>query len=294
MATLRYRFFPHLMAFCFALAVLSPGLSAQAEEGNQEPGDTLHIPGLPPVPMPPGAHGYPEADPGFGHSFGYRGHSRGADQLPPTVIGPGGVVRPMPRPDAQQARRPPPKKVLTPAERAEQIRKALAPKPSLAFLRRHTLDDLYGKLAVAKDPDEAKGLASVIVGIWMRSGSDTANLLMQRALQAEAKQDYPVALDLLDRVVALKPGWAEAWNQRATVRFAQGNMDGSMSDVEHVLKLEPKHFGALDGMAAILQRTGFDKRALEVYRRALAIYPHQPEVEKMVDKLKLDVEGQGI
>ena len=67
-----------------------------------------------------------------------------------------------------------------------------------------------------------------------------------------------------------------------------------MSDVEQVLKLEPNHFAALSGMAMILQRTGFDKRALQIYRRELTIYPHQPELEKLVEKLTLEVEGQGI
>ena len=61
-----------------------------------------------------------------------------------------------------------------------------------------------------------------------------------------------------------------------------------------MLKLEPRHFGALDGLATILQRTGFPKRALEVYRRAMAIYPHQPGMEKIVEKLTLEVEGQAI
>ncbi len=186
------------------------------------------------------------------------------------------------------------KKVLTLAERAAAIREAMAPKPPLAVGRRKTLDDLYGKLASSSDADEAKGLASLIETIWMRSGSDTANLLMRRAVDAIEAKNYPLALEMLDRIVVLQPQWAEAWNKRASVRFFAGDLDGSMADVEHVLKLEPRHFGALEGMATILQRTGFDKRALEVYRRALAVYPHQSEIEKIVDKLTLDVEGQGI
>ena len=185
-------------------------------------------------------------------------------------------------------------KVLTPAERAAAIREAMAPKPPLAVARRKTLDDLYVKLAASTDLDEAKGLAALIETIWMRSSSDTATLLMQRAVDAIEAKNYPLALKVLDRIVVLQPQWAEAWNKRASVRFFAGDLDGSMADVEHVLKLEPKHFGALEGMATILQRTGFDKRALEVYRRALAVYPHQPEIEKIVGKLTLDVEGQGI
>ena len=197
--------------------------------------------------------------------------------------------KPVGRPTAQTK-----PKVLTPAERSAAIRDAMAPKPPLALARRKTLDDLYGKLAAAADADEAKGLATLIGAIWMQASSDTANLLMQRAVAAIEAKNYPLALEVLDRIVVLQPQWAEAWNKRASVRFFAGDLDGSMADVEHVLKLEPKHFGALEGMATILQRTGFDKRALEVYRRALAVYPHQGEIERIVDKLTLDVEGQGI
>ena len=301
------------------LAAMSPARFALAEagqdQGDPQGGEVLRIPGLPPIRMPNGAHVYgpngespnaygatgePPYDPhvhgpgqggaGTIERFGHR--QNGYSDLPSTVIGPGGIVRPMP-PRVVQAPNPPPK-VVTPAERAAQIRKALAPKPPLAFVRRHTLDELYAKLSVAKDEDEAKGLAGLIGGIWLRTDSDTAALLMQRAMQAIEKKDYQVALDQLDSLIALKPGWAEAWNKRASVRFYMGNFDGAMSDVERVLKIEPKHFGALDGMGTILQHTGFDKQALEVYRKSLSIYPHQPEVEKLVDKLTLAVEGQGI
>ena len=44
----------------------------------------------------------------------------------------------------------------------------------------------------------------------------------------------------------------------------------------------------------ILQRTGLDKQSLEVWRRALKVYPHQPEVEQAVETLTKQVEGQGI
>ena len=287
------------------LAALSPASFVSAADSGAVPnansgGEVLRIPGLPPIQMPPGAHASPDQDdtgrPSFDRRFGATmdpdmpplERRRGGD-LPSTVIGPGGVVRP----NAPVAEAPK-KKVPTPAEKAEAIRKALAPKPPLAFARRHTLDDLYGKLAAANDADEAKGLATLIGTIWMRTSSDTAALLMNRAVHSIETKNYPLALELLDRVVELQPRWAEAWNKRASVRYFNGDLDGSMADVERVLKLEPKHFGALEGMATILQRTHLDKRALEIYRRALAIYPHQPDVEKIVDKLALEVEGQGI
>ena len=309
-----------LISFLTALAILSPApFALAAEDGDTPP--LLRIPGLPPIAMPPGSHVYgpsgdapevrapraatPDSDlyheygtvtPGGGRrgadggrAYGGIGGRSGADIFGGTVIGPGGVV---PRREARPAA---PKVPLpTPEEKQAQIRKALAPKPPIAVSRRRTLEDLYGKLAQAKDEDESKGLASLIAAVWLRSGSDTADLLMTRAEKAVADKNYPLAIQVLDRVVALQPNWAEGWNKRASARYLAGDLNDAMSDVEQVLKLDPNHFAALSGMAMILQRTGFDKRALQVYRRELAVYPHQPELEKLVEKLTLEVEGQGI
>ncbi len=288
-------------------------------QGDADSGEFLRIPGLPAIRMPPGAHVegsgrsfLPPLDGGADEAGG--GDPEGGMPGDRDDAGPGGFPHlgrrvapadpsgPMDfgagldgsRRRGLADKRKPEQKTLTPEERAAAIRQAMAPKPPLAVTRRKTLDDLYGKLAASSDADEAKGLATLIGTIWMRSGSDTANMLMGRAVDAIEAKNYPLALQVLDRVVVLQPQWAEAWNKRASVRFFAGDLDGSMADVEHVLKLEPKHFGALEGMATILQRTGFDKQALEVYRRALAVYPHQPEIEKTVEKLTLDVEGQGI
>jgi tetratricopeptide (TPR) repeat protein len=107
-------------------------------------------------------------------------------------------------------------------------------------------------------------------------------------------QRLPLALSILDRIVAIEPDWAEAWNKRATVRFLADDLDGAMIDLDHVLKLEPRHFGALSGMGFMLQRVGLQKRALEVFRRVLALYPQQPEAQKIVEKLTLEVEGRDI
>ncbi len=211
------------------------------------------------------------------------------------VIGPGGVVKPPARTDRRLGSpKTAAKAAPTFEEKQAQIRKALIPQQPLSVARRKTLDDLYGKLAGAKDENEAKGVASLIMAVWLRSGSDTANLLMARADSAIASQDYPLALSVLDRLVELQPGWAEAWNKRASARYLAGDLNGSMADVDRVLKLEPKHFAALNGLAMILQRTGFNKRALQVYRRELAIYPHRTDIEQLVEKLSAEVEGQGI
>ena len=160
--------------------------------------------------------------------------------------------------------------------------------------RQKVLDDLFDRLAKAQDDREAKGVSGAIERVWMHSGSDTADLLMGRAMQALKRKDYALSQELLNAVVEIEPDWAEAWNKRATVRYLADDAMGSMQDIARVIKLEPRHFGALSGMGFILQRSGFDKRALEAFRKALEISPQQEEIRRLVEKLTLSVEGQGI
>ena len=68
----------------------------------------------------------------------------------------------------------------------------------------------------------------------------------------------------------------------------------SMADIRQVLKLEPRHFGAMSGLGMILQEFGDEKRALDVFRRALAVNPHLPKISEMVKTLSEKVEGRDI
>jgi len=172
-----------------------------------------------------------------------------------------------------------------------------APTPDLPPAPRtkaETLDDLYARLAVAKDADETNGLVVAIDRLELDSGSDAGDLLMARAIAAMGLKNFEVALALLDKLVELQPEWAEAWNKRATVRYLVDDDEGSMVDIAHVLKLEPRHFGALSGMGMILERRGFRDGALRAYRRALAIAPHLESLKASVDRLSKSVEGQDL
>jgi tetratricopeptide (TPR) repeat protein len=236
------------------------------------PGDTLRIPGLPPVQLPPGTR-----------VFGPNG------PVDPESLGPAKPRGEAPRtaPRESEAARPDPAK---PADSKFKPR----PLAREGAQRANVLDELFKRLAMTSDADEGKGIAGAIERVWLRSGSDTADLLMSRAVAAVQGKDLPLALELLDKVVAVEPNWAEAWNKRATARFMANDLTGAMADIDHVLKLEPRHFGALSGMGFILEREGLDKRALEIFRHVLTIYPGLPDIKKIVDKLVPEVEGRDI
>lgn len=155
-----------------------------------------------------------------------------------------------------------------------------------------TLERLFERLAAAKDETEAKGIANLIQRRWSRSGSDTADLLMTRAQTAMRGKQLELAIELLDRVIGLEPGWAEAWNQRANALFLAGDPIRSMLDIGEALKREPRHYGAMMGLGTILRQQGDDKRAMVAFRKALEIYPQLEAIKSAVDSLKAEVDGR--
>lgn len=175
-----------------------------------------------------------------------------------------------------------------------QLKQALAPKPAPEAMRKQLLDGLFDRLRKACDLEDARRIAASIERVWLNSYSDTANLLMQRARVSMQTGDYPLALSLLDKLVAFEPDWAEAWNQRATTRLLTGDTNGAMADFGEVVKLESRHFDALARMGMIMQGENLEKSALKNFKKALGIYPLEPNIQKLVEKLTLEIEGQDI
>ncbi len=160
--------------------------------------------------------------------------------------------------------------------------------------RVRNLDFLFDALKVAPDPDTAKQVENRIWALWLASGSDTANLLMNRAKTAADDNDLDLALQFLDSIVKIKPDYVEAWNRRATIRYMRKEYGQSLEDIREVLRREPRHFGAMSGLGMILQEFGDEKHALDVFRRALAVHPHLQKIPDIVKSLTEKVEGRDI
>lgn len=156
------------------------------------------------------------------------------------------------------------------------------------------LDRLFLELREARSPGESKDAEVAIVQTWLMSGSDTVDILMTRTIQAMQEERYPVALDLLDSIITLKPDYAEGWNKRATVYFLTDDYQRSLSDIQRVLALEPRHFGALSGLGLIMQNLGDDERALFAFKRALEVHPRLKTAKDAVADLEEKLSGQDL
>ena len=135
------------------------------------------------------------------------------------------------------------------------------------------LNNLFKKLNETENQDEIRNLISDIWNIWYEVDDPKVIEYFEKGIQAMNLRNYPLAIRFFNNLIAEDPNFAEGWNKRATVHFMLGNFDESMKDIIKTLELEPRHFGALDGMGLIFIHQGQFQEAIEVYDKMLEIFP---------------------
>ena len=154
--------------------------------------------------------------------------------------------------------------------------------------------ELLVELSRTSDAKKAEQLEQKIWARWSKSGSDTVDLLMSWADEAQGKENLGQALDLLDRVVLLEPGFAHGLNRRAIVHYSRGDHAKSLDDIERVIALEPNHFGAISGLGAIMMELNKEQAALDAFMRVLEIYPANEKAQEAASKLIEKLSGDAV
>jgi tetratricopeptide (TPR) repeat protein len=165
---------------------------------------------------------------------------------------------------------------------------AAAPAPE------RSLDELFAQLAKDAGTPGGELVEAEILKRFHQSGSDTVDLLLSWAVEAMEEKEYPLALDLLDQVVMLAPGFAEGWNKRATVHFMNDDFGSSLADIRQTLAIEPRHFGALSGLGMIYSAMERKEEAIRAFRKALDINPQMERVKESLERLEKEVAGESI
>ena len=165
---------------------------------------------------------------------------------------------------------------------------------STTLSRTERLNQLFSDLKRQRDPDAAKTTTELIRSELTDSGSATINLLMQWSDEAVRNKRNDAALDFLDQITILKPDFAEGWNHRAKLHFLMGNKRKAMADLNQVLAIEPRHIGALSGLATILAERSNDELALKAWEQLLEVYPADRRAQEQVSTLAEKIAGRGI
>jgi tetratricopeptide (TPR) repeat protein len=167
---------------------------------------------------------------------------------------------------------------------------AAAPQLSPSEMRADTLDRMFAQLHKASEREAAK-IEAGIWKMWMLSDSPSADAVLGQVAKAMSDKDYVAAMDMANTVIELYPDYAEAWNKRATLFFIIGRNEESLADIEKVLALEPRHFGALSGRGMIYEKMGKPGLALKAFRDALAIHPQLKSVKDAIERLEDEAQG---
>lgn len=174
------------------------------------------------------------------------------------------------------------------------VRKLAESKPATPEEKERVLASLYALLATSETEDSALRIASAIERMWAASGSDTVQLLMDRAGKAIGDKNTALALKFLDSVVELAPDYAEGWNRRAYVHYTENAFERALGDIRRTLALDPNHFKALEGLGQIMKDVGRKPAAYKVFKQLQAVHPFASGVKQAVEELARELDGQGI
>ena len=166
--------------------------------------------------------------------------------------------------------------------------------PLFADDRNLKLDKLFDKLKV-ENSDKVFEIEQEIWEIWSTHPVDEKlTSLLAEGSNLVNNDKYSQAIDIFSKAIKLDPMWAEAWNKRATVLYLSGEFEKSQNDIDKVLELEKRHFGALAGQGLVNLHLKNYEKAIESYKKAKEIHPSMKSPDIMIEKIKKLIKEQSI
>ena len=147
------------------------------------------------------------------------------------------------------------------------------------------LPNLFQELYDSTNDSQINQIASKIWNIWHETNDIKIEADFYRGMESLRTHDLIMSIAFFTQVIEKKSNFAEAWNKRATVYYMMGDFDKSMHDINETLKLEPRHFGAMDGMGLIFIHLHQYENAIKIYEQMLEIFPNN---QTLKNKKKID------
>lgn len=151
--------------------------------------------------------------------------------------------------------------------------------------------DLLEALRTA-DPADAARIETELLNHWSKSGSDAMDFLLKRGRDAIEINDFRTAIEHLTALTDHAPDFAEGYNLRALAYFRTEKIGPAIGDLERVLTLNPQHFVALRGLAAVFETLDDPERAHEAYQRVLDLHPNDEDAQKGLERTLLQTQGR--
>ena len=161
--------------------------------------------------------------------------------------------------------------------------------------REAKLDGLFNQLKNNNDVAAAFEIEIKIWNIWsIHPSQENLTQLLAKGSNLMSEQKLNKAYETFSIVIGFDPNWAEGWNKRATALYMLGKYQESQEDIDQVLKLEKRHFGALSGQGLVqIELKNYDK-AINSYKEVQKIYPSMQAPKVMIPRLKELIKDQTI
>ncbi len=157
------------------------------------------------------------------------------------------------------------------------------------------LNKLFDELYYAKNLTQAEKIEDKIWKNWTKHPkSEYLTSKLENGTYSMYHQQYRMALKLFTDVINEDPKWAEGWNKRATVLYMMGNFELSQNDIDMVLSLEKRHFGALSGQGLVQTALENYEKAIDSYIEAHKIYPSSQSTLQMIEQLSILLQKESI
>jgi Flp pilus assembly protein TadD len=156
------------------------------------------------------------------------------------------------------------------------------------------IDGLFARLARVQSSEDAQPIEKEIFAHFLQSNSPTVDLLMTRANALIEAGDTAAAAHILDAVTRIAPGYAEGWHQKGKLEADDGKDEAAMVSLQKAVILNPREFEALIDLGDMLVQYGAKPAALAQYKKALALDPKYEGLDRRVEQLARDVEGEKI
>ena len=166
--------------------------------------------------------------------------------------------------------------------------------PAMADQNDPRLDELFIQLRNVDDLETASRIEKKIWAKWVHRDDELVDGHMSLGIRAMRAGALKLSLRQFTKVINLDKNFSEGWNKRATVYYMMGNFDKSVQDIERTLALEPRHYGAISGMALILDATENMVGALKVWQQVLEITPYNQQIRTRILQLKNELRGKAI
>ena len=161
--------------------------------------------------------------------------------------------------------------------------------------QKNELNKLFSELKKINNSSEAKIIENKIWKLWTTHPSEQSlTNLLAKGSSYMSQDKLTSAHNIFSKAIELDPNWAEAWNKRATVLYLMGKYELSQADIDKVLMIEKRHFGALTGQGLVQTALKNYQKAIDSYIEAHKVHPFMKSPLIMIEKLQLQIKKESI